>query len=270
MSNEHLEIITAKPTETVSIFDEPRAPQDILNAILHCDTDGWVWASGDPEFWKFRDRLLVPGGRVLDLGMGFARTSLFFSLQGMKPTAYEVDPNPIKAVTLLKQGYGFPITIVEEDITKSDLGNEEYDTVMLGQTFVHFESKARALHTLQKAVQSLKPGGHIWVRAGTKEDSSYKDLDEYKSVYPMEVAQLDKDVFLAPCTCSGEYRIDPQLFFDPLDIPVFLSSQGLRVVHTQLIPETGRANIMYGEDWHSEQTHNKINGLATVLAQKIK
>jgi hypothetical protein len=147
------------------------------------------------------------------------------------------------------------------------LGGEAFDTVMLGQTLIHFPSKESAITVLDKACEALKPGGHIWVRAGGKEDYSYGEM-EREAAYPYSTTKkVDGNVFMRECGCSGEYKLEPQLFFGQTELLEYFLRRGFKITHSQLMPEDWQANIMYGEDWMPDVPIPQ-GGVITVLAQK--
>lgn len=268
---EKFEPVRAKTDKKIRLFDGEvkETPTELLSTIIHNRYDtGWFFPAGDPEFWVFKDKLLVPNGKVLDLGMGQGKSSLFFALQGMEVIGYEVDENAIAIMGTIKEAYDLPIEIRDEDIIQAYFGEEEYDTVLCGSTFAHFPSKTSAFHVLGKAVDAIKVGGHIWIRAGGKYDSSFGELKRYVYEYPAEVKKIDDDVYLAPCECSGERKIEPQLFFDLMELLYFIAKNGLKIIHTQIIPEEGKQNIMFGEDFNRSQTKTGLGGMITILAQK--
>jgi SAM-dependent methyltransferase len=97
----------------------------------------------------------------------------------MTVTGYDINPKVVARLNGLVEAYPFlPIEVKQEDIVSADLGHEKYDTVLLGQTFIHFPSKDLAYAVLDKAIDSLKPGGHLWIRAAGKEASSYEEMQE--------------------------------------------------------------------------------------------
>ncbi len=268
MSKEIQSIIARSNTPVLTSYGEFTPTKIFLSLIHNPHETGWFFPTGDPELWKFSDKLLVPGGRALDLGVGDGRTSLPFALRDMHVTGYEIDPNNLILIRAIQKEYDLPIDIKEQDITEADLGKEQYDTVILGQTFAHFSNKEQALKVLEKAIEAIKPGGHIWLRAGGKSSSAFEDLHDYSLDYPQEVQRVDNNVYMAPCSCSGERIIEPQLFFDPLELPLFVGEKGLKIVHTQIIPEKGKMNIMYGEDWNRLQEPARLGGMITLIAKK--
>lgn len=265
---EKIQPVVAKSNAVLTVLGEETTPTELFSLkIGNPNEKGWRFGCGDPEFWKFSGRLIVPNGRVLDLGLGHGRTSVYFALNEMHVTGYETDPNALKVMRTLQASYDLPIDIREKDIRTADFGLAQYDTVMIGQTFAHFADKKDAIAVFHKAIDALRPRGHLWIRTGTKADSSYEELDWLRYSCP-EVTKVNDDVFMAPCICSGEYKIEPQLFFETGEIPQLLSERGLTIVHMQSMPEKGRENIMYGEDWRDEYSWDKVGGMVTVLARK--
>lgn len=264
------EPITAKASKQINAFGQRwNATKLFSNSLRNPCEQGWHFEAGDPEFWKFTDRLLIPGGKALDLGVGrYYRSSLFFALQGMAVTGYETQREAIKIINLVKTAYGLPINLKTEDVQQTELGKDIYDTVLLGQTFVHFPSKAAAFHTIEKVINVLKPNGHLWLRAVGKESGTFRELEEQAVAYPWEVRKIDDDVYEAPCGCSGIYIEEPCLFFDAMELLYFLNSQHLRTIYSQLGLEKGRANIMFGEDWAKNIPPDTQFGFITILAQK--
>ncbi|MBX4190859.1 class I SAM-dependent methyltransferase [Candidatus Saccharibacteria bacterium] len=247
---------------------------EVLDFRLHnYHENGWYFGAGDPEFWQLTDKLLKPGGRLLDIGMGEARASLFFALNGMAVVGVDINPKRIEAVKSMAEDLSavmpFDMKAVESDPFTQPLPEGKFDSVIIGQ-MVHIESKQKALELFDKALDALKPGGHIWIRAAGKESDAYDELSWYAahpSQYEFEF--VDADVIEHPCICSGEWAIEPTLFFDPLDLHVYFADRGCKVVHSQTIPTEGKMNIMYGEDYNPDNDIER-GGMITVLAQKPK
>jgi len=222
---------------------------------------GWCFFSGDPEFWKFSDQLVVPGGKVLDLGVGFGRTSFPFALQGMEVVGYEFNYTTATSVRRFVKAYPFlPIKIRNQDIRTANLGRSEFDTAILGETFNHFEDRESAYAVLDKTLAALKPGGAIYIRASSTMDSDYEDYANGAG-WP-----VNKHLFIAPCNCSGETKSEPQLFFEQTELLEYFLRHRTTIIHSQLLPQRGQMNIMYGED--SPEGGVPQGGAITIIAQK--
>jgi SAM-dependent methyltransferase len=233
---------------------------------------GWHFGSGNPEFWRYSGQLVVPGGSVLDIGMEYGRSSFYFAAQGMSVRGLDTRSETVdkvnEMVASLKDVIDVDMVASVSDALEKDLGHEEYDLVLLDNTVHHFPSKALAVTLIDKAYKAVKPGGHMWVRALGKETDSYTEMREAAKWGDPSLEVIDDDVIMHPCGCSGEYRLDPSLFFGQTDVLHHFISAGARIVHSQLMPEKGRRNIMYGEDFNPGQITIRRGGLTTVLAQK--
>lgn len=178
------------------------------------DDRGWDFVVGDPELWKFSDRLVKPEGRVLDVGMGYGRASLFFAFSGMDVEGYDLDPDKIRFVNeyarILRERIdpNFRLNIHGgiRDIMDVDLIASSFDVAVLSQIFIHSNSKKSAYEILDKVLPAVKNGGYIWLRAVGKEDYTREAL-----LYSWErqASQQDADVVRALCTCSGKVQLDP-------------------------------------------------------------
>lgn len=254
-------------------FNKPiKDEQANFSYLLHNDNEnGWWHAGGDPELWRYSERLLVKGGKILDLGIGFGRASLFFALQDMQVTGIDSDKFSVEVVNNMASGFRLPMKAEHADVRRINLGHEVYDTVLMSQLFVHFPSKKDAFAVIDKTLEATKPGGYIWLRAVGKNDHAYKELSGYAESFPYEVQRVDNDVFNAPCSCSGERKIEPQLFFNQTELLTYFNRRGLRIVHNQVLPQKGEFNIMYGEDWEPDMSRLPVNyGSISILAQKKK
>lgn len=230
--------------------------------------NAWPFHCGDPELWKFKDSLFVPGGRVLDIGIGAARVSLPFALWGMHVDGYEQNGETVDWLNNMKSAYGLdiPLNVQQADIWTAEVPSNLYDLVLMSHTFTHFDDKERAYDVLQKGFDAAKSGSHIWVRALGKEDSFYREADT-----PYSYAhRASEDVIEAPCGCSGEIKHDPFLFFDQTELISYFSARNSKIVHSQIIPQYGETNIMYGKDDLFQHPDNRFkdNGIVSILVQK--
>ena len=264
---ERIQTVRSTNREPISIVEAEVPPAEYLSLVLRNPLNtkdhparGWWFLNGDPEFWKFSDRLVVLGGKALDLGMGLGRTALPFALGGMEVTGYDSNWTVATSVRKLVKAYPFlPITVKNRDVRTADLGRSEFDTAILGDTFAHFLNRESAYTVMNKALVALKPGGHLYVRATGVMDSEYDKLVKGGM-------QIGDHLMEAACRCSGELKFEPHLFFEQTEILQHLIEQGLEIVHSQVLPQKGQVNIMYGED--APEGRVSQGGRITVIAQK--
>ena len=245
-------------------------PPYIADPHLDRNENGWWFGTGDPEFWKFQDKLLVPGGKVLDLGIGVGRTAFPFALRGMFVIGYENDPDQSSILESVLNAYDFlPIELRNENIATAELGESEYDTVLLGQTLTHQASIEDALLILDKAIAALKPGGHLWLRTGGKESDAYMEFRESAMFGYDGVQQINENVFsvMGGHGGHGGHNGGYSLFFGQTELMVYLAQRGISIVHSQVVPSEGQMNIMYGEDWRKDRGI-WLGGMITLIGEK--
>jgi hypothetical protein len=234
-------------------------PEDWEDGIKEeLDGKGWHFGAGDPEYWKFS-----------------GSSSLFFALNGMEVVGIEPNQNSVIALNSMAKTVQqtlpeFKMKVLEADAIEDALPAGEFDVVILGY-LIHLPNQEATYKVFDKALAALKPGGHIWVRGAGKHSSGYEDL-LYQSPRPSfygqgEVWAESEDVIWMPCGCSGEMRIEPTVFFDPLDFNKYFSEAGCKIVHSQTIERYGAPNIMYGENFRPDADHGRT-GMISVLAQK--
>lgn len=244
---------------------------ELLDYILHNpDGSGWHFSGGDPEFWKYSNQLVVPGGKALDLGIGWGRSSFYLASEGMSVEGYDINVEQMNEVSTivseLSPTLPLDITCTYRDITKGNFGHEQYDTV-IAASLVHMPSKESAAAVYQKGYDALIPGGHMWIRAMGKESSAYIGLIQ-QSCYDRTVTVIDNDVIEHPCNCSGNEGIDPTVFFDQTELLELFSTVGANIIHSQCAPTDGQMNIMFGEDHHRGQVWVERGGMISLLVQK--
>ena len=211
---------------------------------------GWSFGNqGNPEFFHFRDQLVVKGGKVLDMGIGHARSSMFFALHDMDVEGIDLSPEVVDDITATAEETGLPISAREGDVSEIVFPPNSYDVVLMDFTFVHFDSREKALTTMNNALAALRRGGHMWVRAVGKEDELY---DHMSSVPPMYLNVPESpDVKWQMCGCSGQPLIEPHLFLGQTDLVQFAAINHMNILLSNSMPMRGRPNFMYGEDFRT-------------------
>ena len=241
------------------------------------DGRGWNFSSGDPEFWKFKDRLLAPGGRLLDIGMGNGGSSIFFALNCMEVVGVETNSDRVHQVNLMAAELStvipdFKMQAIKADATSSEFPEGPFDTVSVDY-LNHLPSQEDAYAIFGKALGLLKSGGHIWARGAGKHSDQYADqvAESMRGSFGLghsEVWMENENVIWSPCDCSGQLIPEPTVYFDPFDFVHYFGQAGCRLVHSQTIEGDGRMNIMYGEDFLPGVDYTR-GGMITMLAQKL-
>lgn len=241
-----------------------------VGSVHNPHDSGWHFGSGNPELWKYAPILIKKGGTVLDLGMGYARSSLFFALNGMEVTGYDLDRESIKSVNQMAKDMNLPIKAKKGDIREVTLGKDKFDVVLLDYTFVHSNSIKEVMEVIDRAYEAVSPGGHIWIRAYGKHDETYDSLRWRAQHNPHEAEIINDDVIKTWCDCSGELVMEPILYLGTTDLIQLMASKNAKFIETETAQDGDSIypNIMYGEDWHNIRPNGEAFGVETVLAQK--
>lgn len=247
-------------------------------AFGETEPSGWYFGSGNPEFWRHSDKLLVPGGKLLDVGSGEGRSSMFFVLNGMQVTAVDPEVSKTEEFSRAINELGYEIEVINNRVEDAPLQPNTFDTVLLDHTFAHLDSFGQADAILVKTWAVLKPGGHLWMRANGTEDSRYWEMcreasrgfrfNNFGGASGSEMKIVEDGIIEHPCNCSGEIRLDKSVFFEQLDIPLRIARLGGLVEHLQCIPREGEHNMMYGEDFNRELGGVYLGGTISLIARK--
>lgn len=233
--------------------------------------EGWNFSAGDPEYWRFHDVLVKPGGKVLDIGIGLGRSSLYFAFNGMSVTGYDTNPENVEEVNQfvaeLTPYLPCDMQAIHGDVKEAEIPNGEFDTAILAYMH-HQPSKAAMFELADIALDSLKPGGALWFRAVGIHSSGYRDMLRASEYYPDEIAIVGDGVIEHPCQCSGEYKIEPSVFLDPSEVIGYFAGKNTHIYHTQTLPTYDRWNMMFGEDFRQD-VHTEEGGMISVLAVKV-
>lgn len=238
---------------------------------------GWFFGAGNPEFWKYQQMLLVPGGRLLDVGCASGRSSVFFALNGMGVVG--VDPNRAKTDDYKSVADELELSLEIYNSRLQDIQFEEasFDTVLLDHTFAHSNDRQEVTEILEKSWTLLKPGGFLWIRANGIEDGHYWEMvSEAKKgyrlmghgAYPTEIEVIDDGLLEHPCNCSGELQRDRSIFLDQLGLQIELAGLGAEIAHLQCIPREDQKNLMFGEDYNWELGEVWQGGTISIIAKK--
>lgn len=253
---------------------------ELFEFAIHGDK-GWHFGAGNPEWWEHQSELLVHGGKLLDVGIGDGRSSLYFAINGMKITGYETVPSKLEdfeqMVSDLSDVIAMDIDLRLRDFAEEETLSDQFDTVLVDHALNHQPSLEDGHMLLDKAFDALKVGGHIFIRTYGIDDSNYEKLASEAErgfvlqgahMYPTETEVVNKNVIKHLCACSGEEKLEPSLFFGQLDIMLWANARGMDLIHSQVIPMYGQYNFKFGEDFNNQVGPPYLSGAITVIAQK--
>ncbi|MEA4823077.1 MAG: class I SAM-dependent methyltransferase [Clostridiaceae bacterium] len=140
---------------------------DIVRAFYDSMTESeWNRIAGKPEFLltcRFLDRYIRPGDRVLDIGGGPGRYSLYLAARGCDVTLFDLASENIKFGEAKARELGLPLHTICGDARKVDTLTEGmYDHVLLMGPLYHLLEEADRVRAVDAACAVLKTGGVLF------------------------------------------------------------------------------------------------------------
>lgn len=124
----------------------------------------------------------LPSGKVLELGAGEGRNSLFLAQNGFDARA--IDSSSVGIDKLLRNAQQMGVSIRAEvgDITELEI-EEKYDAVVCTFVFHHIK-KSKAPQLLQYIKNVVREGGFVVITAFTKDGEFYAKDSSGEHFYP--------------------------------------------------------------------------------------
>lgn len=249
----------------------------------HAYEEGWSPVTGNPEIYRHSDKLLVQGGKLIDIGSGNGRSSMPLLFQGMN--VYAMDHSPalinehVAIASLLRK-----INPTMGNLHKINNGDYEFlqhlpsnyfDSVLCDESFNHLEDPERAIKYIAEAIRIVKPGGYLWLRAtGVHDEPAWSSALTNQSEY----GAIGKEW----CSCSGETRLETTLYLNPFIVMRLLYESGLEIIDQQMLPhfeggyntEIGNTHAIevevtqHGPKMVNTKPEKRQRGFITVLARK--
>lgn len=136
-----------------------------------------AYSSNDYVYGKTPNNFLsdnfesLPKGRILLLGEGEGRNSVFLASQGYSVTAVDISPVGLEKARKLAEEAGVNIETICADLESYDLGEQCWDGIV--SIFCHLPPNTRkAVH--QQIKTALKPSGVFLVEGYTPEQLNFK------------------------------------------------------------------------------------------------
>lgn len=109
------------------------------------------------------ERHIRPGDRVLDIGGGPGRYSLYFAGRGCDVTLLDLSENNVRFARQKAAEQGLRLTALAGDAREADkLAGGPFDHVFLMGPLYHLLEEAERIRAVEAALACLKPGGNLY------------------------------------------------------------------------------------------------------------
>jgi 2-polyprenyl-3-methyl-5-hydroxy-6-metoxy-1,4-benzoquinol methylase len=127
----------------------------------------WSRIHNRPEFLltcRMLNRYISAGDKVLDIGGGPGRYSLYLAEKGCDVTLFDLSPENVKFASQKASELDLRIKTVCGDARTADtLVNEQFDHVLLMGPMYHLLEEEDRIKAVNAALKLLKPGGILYV-----------------------------------------------------------------------------------------------------------
>jgi len=138
--------------------------QDFYDAGVQVE---WNRIAGRPEFiltCRMLDRYIKPGDKVLDIGGGPGRYSIYLSEKGCDVTLIDLSSKNTKFAMERAAEQGVQIKTITGDAREADkLTNDQYDHILLMGPMYHLLEESDRITAVNAALRLLNPDGIIYI-----------------------------------------------------------------------------------------------------------
>ncbi|MCL2404928.1 MAG: class I SAM-dependent methyltransferase [Defluviitaleaceae bacterium] len=151
--------------ETINVVHETtKIIRDYYDANVEAE---WTRIANRPEFLltcRMLDRYIKPSQKVLDIGGGPGRYSLYLASRGCDVTLFDLSPQNTKFAASQALEQGLTLKTITGDACKADeLTQEKYDHILLMGPMYHLLEEYERVQAVNAALNLLVPGGIIYV-----------------------------------------------------------------------------------------------------------
>jgi S-adenosylmethionine-dependent methyltransferase len=141
---------------------------DIVKAYYNANVSGeWNRIAGRPEFLltcRFLNRYIKSGDKVLDIGGGPGRYSLYLAGRGCDVTLFDISEGSIKFAKERAAENGLSIKTVCGDARYADkFIAKQYDHVLIMGPMYHLLEESDRKKAVDSGLKLLRPGGLLYV-----------------------------------------------------------------------------------------------------------
>lgn len=177
---------------------------DCNRRFLEEDTP-WEDDTHSTEMERLFGHFVVGGSSVLELGCSKGVNGVFLAGIGYKYKGIDISAEAIREANFLAKSKNSRAEFEELDFMKAE-NNQQYDSIFDKGLFHTFEEEKYRKQFIEKALESLKPGG-FWVSISGSKDHPDDEGDATKYGYPRisasEILSISEDnfslLYLARC-----------------------------------------------------------------------
>lgn len=144
--------------------------EDVAQVLAYYDADAereWSRLERHPIEWRitthYLERLIPPGSRVLDVGGGPGRYSLWLAGRGCDVTLIDLSPANVGLARQKAADCGIPLQAMAGDARQADaLVAGDFDAVLLMGPLYHLTQEADRKQAIEAALRLLHPGGLLF------------------------------------------------------------------------------------------------------------
>ena len=204
----------------------------------HYDThvlNEWGRLEGKPEFiltCRMLDRYIKSGDKVLDIGGGPGRYSLYLAPKGCDVTLFDLSPENIKFADEKSVELNLPIkTVCGDAKTVDKIIHAQFDHVLLMGPMYHLLEEADRITAVNSALSLLKPNGIIYVSFITL----FSGVIELMKLWDSEsvIEEIEIEYFKNIVAKKGRAwdGFTKTFMIDQSEIPPFMSQFSLEKLH---------------------------------------
>jgi SAM-dependent methyltransferase len=164
----------------------------------------WDWNLAQEEYWRTPSDELYPVAfrwrdsgykKVLDLGCGVGRNSIFLSQMGFDVHAFDLSPSAIEELTHKIEKLKLKIRTKIGDMLELPYADEYFDSILAFHSIYHTDMQG-LLNVIREMRRVLVDGGEIFLTLNSKRSSSFRNptnkiIDEHTIV---KTEGLEKDI----------------------------------------------------------------------------
>ncbi len=174
------------------------------------DSKGWEWEKADQLPWlKPTDDVYYLAHKwseagfhkILDLGAGLGRHSIYFAKQGFEVSAIDISEYAMKHLKTWSEKEALSIDVQQGDIVSLPYEDNSFDCVFAYHTISHTDSQG-IKRIIGEIYRVLKPGGEVYTSISSKYSgeylySGYPKIDENTLINQEDGPEKDVPHFYA-------------------------------------------------------------------------